>query len=282
MKKLLLLTLVCLTAIAHNCLYAQSCCQTNEWPLMALNADFGAAHLPPEPFDYTPADKDAAMITFKTLDAGKDGRAFYVPADEPADNVLLIFHEWWGLNDYIKLEAEKWKKMLPKTDVYAVDLYDGAVATDAKTAGTLANSLDKKRAETIIKGVLSKVGMDKKVATLGWCMGGSWSFTASLLAGNNAAACVMYYGFPEKDPKKIKELQTDVLYMWASKDKFITETIVTEFRQAVEATNHKITVHTFDADHAFANPSNPKHDALAAAQAEKYVEDFLKEKLQVD
>jgi carboxymethylenebutenolidase len=124
--------------------------------------------------------------------------------------------------------------------------------------------------------------MDKQVATLGWCMGGSWSFTATLLAGNNAVACVMYYGFPEKEAKKIQTLQTDILYIWGTQDKYITKRVVDEFGQQVRATGHKFEVHDFDAVHAFANPSNPKHDALASKQAEAITLKFFKAKLQMD
>jgi carboxymethylenebutenolidase len=261
---------------------AQSCCidKNADWHLLALNADFKASHLPPEPLEYTPASR-ASMISFNTTD-GKDGHAFYVPSDEPTNKVLIIFHEWWGLNDYIKREAENWQKLLGNIDVYAVDLYDGKVAVDAGTAGKLMNELEQKRGETIIKGVLSKIGMDKQVATLGWCMGGTWSFTAAILAGNNAAACVMYYGFPEKEAKRIKTLQTDVLYIWGSQDKFITKQIVDEFGQQVQATGHKFEMHPFDAVHAFANPSNPKYDALVAKKAEAITLKFLKTKLQME
>lgn len=261
---------------------AQSCCTDNgsDWRLLALNADFKAAHLAPEPFEYAPESR-SSMISFNTTDS-KEGHAFYVPSDEPTNQVLIIFHEWWGLNDYIKQEAEKWQKALGNVDVYAVDLYDGNVASDPAVASKLANSLDQKRGETIIKGLLSKIGMDKQVATLGWCMGGSWSFTASVLAGNNAVGCVMYYGFPEKEPAKIKTLQADVLYIWASQDKFITKNVVSEFGQQVTATGHKFELHEFVAVHAFANPSNPKHDALAAKKAEVLSLKFLKQKFQIE
>lgn len=280
MKNLFAACLLSAVMFLSHPIFAQSCCTPGQWPLLAMNDDFKEAHLVPEPFNYTPAK--GSMIQFETVDAGKPGNAFYIPSDEPTNHILFIFHEWWGLNDYIKQEAEKWQKDLGNVDVYAIDLYDGKIATDQKTASEYSSKLDNKRAENIIKGALKKAGNDKLVATLGWCMGGTWSFTATLLAGNNAAGCVMYYGFPEKSEKKIKTLQADVLYVWASQDNFITKNDVGEFQKAVEATGKKFTWHTFDAAHAFANPSNPKHDKLAAAQADAYALKFLKEKFQLD
>lgn len=282
MKTILTVIFFAFFLSAHLIVNAQGCCfdKNTDWQLLALNADFKASHLPPEPLEFIPESR-SSMISFNNTD-GKEGHAFYVPSDEPTNKALIIFHEWWGLNDYIKREAENWQKLLGNVDVYAVDLYDGNVATDPGTAGKLMNELEQKRGETIINGLLKKIGNDKLVATLGWCMGGSWSFTASMLAGNKAAACVMYYGFPEKELKKIKALQTDVLYIWGSQDKYITKQVVDEFGQQVQATGHKFEMHAFDAVHAFANPSNPKHDALASEKAKVITVKFLKAKLQLE
>jgi carboxymethylenebutenolidase len=172
--------------------------------------------------------------------------------------------------------------MLGNVDVYAVDLYDGAVATDATTAGKLSSGLDKKRAENIIRGVESLAGKDKGIATMGWCMGGTWAFTASLLAGQRSLGTVMYYGFPETDEKKIKTLTSDVLYIYASRDAHITKAVVDKFGAQVVETGHKFDLNTYDAVHAFANPSNPNHDALAATQAELLSKKFLQAKMMLD
>ena len=276
LKKLLTLVIGCTlvyTAQAQNC-----CVQDKDWVAMASTQQFSSFHEAPLPFQYE-SDK-GKMIEFDTKD-GKKGHAFYLPSDEATTNVLLIFPEWWGLNDYIKQEAERWQKMLGNIDVYAVDLYDGNVATTREEAQKYATALDEKRGKTIINGVIALAGKDKRIATLGWCMGGSWSFTASLLAGNQAAACVMYYGFPEQDSAVISTLQTDVLYNWASKDDFITKDKVDEFQENVETTGNDFKLHIFHANHAFANPSNPKHDPVATEEANKYTLDFLKEKLQL-
>lgn len=258
---------------------AQNCCvQDKGWIAMASATKFETAHEAPLPFEYAP--DHGKMIDFET-DEGKKGYAFYVPSDKPTNNVLLIFPEWWGVNDYIKQEAERWQKMLGNVDVYAIDLYDGKVAATPEEAKNLSISLDAKRGESIVNGVLSLAGTDKNIATLGWCMGGSWSFTAALLAGQQARACVMYYGFPEQDSAKISQLKCDVLYNRGAKDAFITKDKMDTFQKNVETAQHRLILHSFNADHAFANPSNPKHDPVATEQANSFALKFLKEKLQL-
>jgi carboxymethylenebutenolidase len=279
MKKIVTALFLAFTVlIINNQSLAQSCCQKpTGMQTLALNKKFKAAHEAPLPMHYAP--QKGSMMKFAT-EGGPDGNAFYVPADETTDNVLLVFHEWWGLNDYIKREAESWQKMLGgKVAVYAIDLYDGNVASTPEEAGKLMHNLTPQRGESIIRGLLKNIGETKKVATLGWCMGGSWSFTAAVAAGGQAQGCVMYYGFPEKDAARIKPLKCDILYIRGSKDNFIKEADVTAFENKVKVTGHNITMYSFPADHAFANPSNPKYDAKSAGEAQTLAVKFLKDKL---
>lgn len=259
----------------------QSCCekQTN-MQLLALNADFKALHAAPEPFTYTPK-AGSQMIRFTTPD-GKQGSAFYVPSPKTTDKVLIVFHEWWGLNDYIRQEAERWQEKLGgNVDVYAVDLYDGQVATTPDEAGKLMHALTQQRGDAIVKGLLQHIGNKKQVATLGWCMGGSWSFTGAVAAGKQCVGCVMYYGFPEQDVKRIKPLQANVLYIRGDQDKSIPEAPVLELQKQVTATGHSFEMKHFDAPHAFANPSNPAYDNELVAEAENFTLDFLRTSLRL-
>ena len=279
MKKLFISFLTVVLFIAANNAIAQSCCKKptgKGMQALALNKSFKAAHEAPLPISYTPAA--GSMIQF-TVAGEKDGNAFYIPATGQTDNVLFVFHEWWGLNDYVKKEAEKLQGMLGgNVDVYAIDLYDGQSAVTQEEASKLMSGLDPKRGEAIIRGALQKIGK-KNVATIGWCMGGSWSFTASVLAGPQALGCVMYYGFPEKNANKIKPLRCDVLYIRANQDGFITLADVEEFGKKVKVTGHDFILNKYDAVHAFANPSNPKYDVKAAGDAQVEALKFLKQKL---
>jgi carboxymethylenebutenolidase len=219
-------------------------------------------------------------MTFQTLD-GKKGRAYYVPALEATMRTLIVFHEWWGLNDYIRREADRLQDSLGPVDVYALDLYDGAVASTPEEAGKLSSSLDHRRTDVLIKGLLATIGHDNQIATIGWCMGGSYAFRASVLAEKQAYGCVMFYGFPEKDAKNITPLQTDVLYIRGTLDKFIPQQDVLQFGKSIEGTGKKFNLVNYEADHAFANPSNPHYDAMKAGQAEQDALRFLRRYMQL-
>lgn len=277
MKKILLLL-----TVLYGSLSAQnySCCVNtsvnHENNLLAMNESFAKSHLEPIPFML--ANPKGAMVNFKTTD-GKDAQAYEVKADKPTNKTLFIFHEWWGLNDYIKQEADKLSEELPDVNVYAIDLYDGKVATTREDAQKLMGGMSEDRSKAIIKGAVEMVGKKAKIYTIGWCMGGAWSLQATLLAGPQAAGCVMYYGMPETDLAKLKTLHCDVIGFFGTQDKYITPEVVKTFQDNMKKAGKKMTVYSYNDDHAFANPSNPKFDKVATEDAHKKAMAFLKERM---
>jgi carboxymethylenebutenolidase len=255
----------------------ESCCATptEQFAKFGESPVFASAHLAPEPFVYKA--EGGVMVMIPAADK-KDARIFEVKAAEPSTRYVFMFHEWWGLNDYIQREAEALQKELGSVNVIAIDLYDSKTANDPQTAGKLMGEVKEDRARTIIKAVMDRVGKDAKVATIGWCFGGGWSMQAALMLGMQASGCIIYYGMPEKDVKKIKTLNCDVLGIFGSKDAWISPKVVDEFKMNMESAKKKLEVKMYDADHAFANPSNPKHDKEKAADAHAAALQYLKGK----
>ncbi|KAB7729008.1 dienelactone hydrolase family protein [Rudanella paleaurantiibacter] len=237
---------------------------------------FRAQHAEPLPFNYVSAAGE--MITFNAPD-GKAANGFLLKAKKPSNKWLFVYQEWWGLNDYIKKEAEKFHGDLSDVNVLAVDMYDGAVATKQEDAAKLMQGADKNRLNSIIKGAIAYAGPEAEIASVGWCFGGGLSLQSAILEGKQAKGCVMYYGFPEMDVEKLKTLQTDVLGLFASKDGFISPKVVGQFEENMKKAGEKIEVKMYEADHAFANPSNPKFDKEATADAYKRALTYLKSRL---
>ena len=112
-------------------------------------------------------------------------------------------------------------------------------------------------------------------------MGGSWSQQAALRAATQADACVIYYGMPETNLDKLKELHAPVLGIFGNKDKWITPQVVSDYQGAMKKAGKKLTVQTYNADHAFANPSDPHHDKAASDDANKLAMAFLKRNMKL-
>jgi carboxymethylenebutenolidase len=254
-----------------------SCCSkktsTADFAMLGKNESFKASHLSPLPFHFEPAKGN--MVSILTRDGNKSN-AFVIKADNPTSNYIIMIHEWWGLNDYIKQEAEKLQAELVNVNVIAVDLYDGKVATDAEEASKYMGEAKEDRIRAILGGAIDYAGKDARIQTIGWCFGGGWSLQTAIMAGKQATGCVMYYGMPEKDINKLKTLNAPVIEIAASKDAWITPAVVSQFEKDMEALKKPITIKSYDADHAFANPSNPKYDKASAEDAHKLVVEFLK------
>lgn len=241
--------------------------------MLTQDKKFIASHLEPEPFVLeNPMGKP---ISYKTAD-GKEGYGYEIKNNKSTNKYVLVIHEWWGLNDYVKKESEKIFNALGDVNVIAVDLYDGKVALTRDSAAKYMGEVKTERAETIIKGVLAYAGNKAEIATIGWCFGGGWSMQAALLAGGQCKACVMYYGMPEEKPQKLKALNAPVLFVFAQQDKWINKDVVAKFEKRMTEEKKQFEIKSYDADHAFANPSNPKYNRTDAEDAFKHSMDFMR------
>lgn len=256
---------------------SQSCCQLPLTADAGFNAfassvSFRDAHLPPLPMQYNPVI--GQFVYLKTGD-GKEARVFEVKSGQSKGNTVLLFHEWWGLNDYILQEAERLHRDLGAT-VLALDLYDGKVTADPAEAAKLMESLNEKRVRNMIDAAIDYVGKFGKIQPLGWCMGGGWALQAALMSGARNYGCVVYYGMPELDTSRLAALEGPVLGIYAKQDEWITPELVSKFEGAMKQAGKPLTVYSYDAGHAFANPSNPKFNKAARDDARQKAVEFLK------
>lgn len=250
-------------------------CGVSGMQQLAGDPAFVALHEAPLPFTYV--SKAGEMTTFSTAD-GKTANAFLLKSKKPSNKWLLVYQEWWGLNDNIKMQAETFYNDLKNVNVIAVDMYDGNVATAPAEAAKLMQG-DKARFATIMKGAIAYAGPKAEIASVGWCFGGSLSLQSAMLAGKQAKGCVMYYGFPEQDVEKLKTLNTDVLGLFGNKDQNINPRVVSTFEENMKKAGEKIEVVRYEAGHGFANPSNPVYDKAATADAYKRALGYLKDRL---
>lgn len=266
--------------LAINLIQAQdksSCCQVNvDFTSFASDKEFRDAHQNPNAFVLN--DAKGKMIKFKTK-SGNEANAYFVESKNKSNKYILVFHEWWGLNDHIKREADELNEKLGDVNIIALDLYNGKVASTREDAAKYMQSVNKDRAIEIVKGAFEFAGKDAEIGTIGWCFGGGWSLQASILAGKQGKACVMYYGIIENTSETFKELNAPVLGIFAEKDGWVTPEVYGNLEKNLKAAGKKVTVKSFNADHAFANPSNPNYDKQATKEAKELTLKFFNENL---
>jgi carboxymethylenebutenolidase len=210
-------------------------------------------------------------VHFKA-DGGPDAGGFYVPPAKKSHAAIILVHEFWGLNDYIRRESERLNAETGYA-VLAIDLYDGKVATDATTASKYMQGVNQERCLAIAEGAVHspKSGTfgfrPKTIGTVGYCFGGGWSERTAIVGGPAVQACVVYYGMPDITPPSLARLKAPVLMFQAKRDGWINDKVVSDFAAAMKTAHRSFEYHAYEADHAFANPSNPHYDKVAAADA---------------
>ncbi|MEM1320264.1 MAG: dienelactone hydrolase family protein [Bacteroidota bacterium] len=276
-KKTIFLSIaLCLLALCISCGEASTSKTEGEgMNKFANDKEFKEAHEEPTKLEY---EEKGQWISFATED-GQEGKAYALKTEAASDKYLFVIHEWWGLNDNVKREAERYFEELSGTNVLALDLYDGNVADNREDASKYMQAVKEERANAIIKGALAHAGENAKVATVGWCFGGGWSLRSSILAENQGVGCVIYYGAPVEKADQLVPLKADVLGIFAEKDGWITPKVVSDFEALAKATGKSVKVHQFDADHAFANPSSPRYNEAAATAANQLTLAFLQDHL---
>lgn len=280
MKQFFLLGLLAITAAALMSYHSQqpkpvylskaclqSCAAYETAELVALdgkNKAFVGLHENPIPFQL-----DSLLgnnINFNTPD-GQKGSGYYIKPKQKTNKWLIVIQEWWGLNNYIKREAQKLSADLPNYHVLAIDMYDGKVATTRDSAAKYMSSTSKDRLEAIVKGAIEHAGKKAQIYSIGWCFGGAWSLQTAILAGKQAAGCVMYYGRPEMDVAKLQTISCDVLGFFGRQDRGISVDMVNKFEENMKQQGKSININFYDAGHGFANPSNPSFNVEATNDA---------------
>ncbi|MBK9257059.1 MAG: dienelactone hydrolase family protein [Saprospiraceae bacterium] len=249
---------------------------TSEFAKLGMDLTFVIAHQEPLPFILE--NQTGSIIKFGCKD-GKDGQGYYIPSKVKSDQYIFVIHEWWGLNDYIKREAENMAIAFPNAHILALDIYDGKVATTREEAAASMQSVTQERAENIVHGASEWSGKSAKIATIGWCFGGAWSLKSSILLEEKAVACVIYYGMPVQNEAELKQLKAPVLGIFATQDGWITQKVVQDFEDQMKTLGKSVDIHFYEAVHAFANPSNPGFDKVATEDAGTKTMAFLKKHL---
>jgi carboxymethylenebutenolidase len=202
---------------------------------------------------------DAGMINY-TQDSTRIRGYLALPKGEGTHAAVLVIQEWWGLNDWVKQQADSLAKR--GYVAFAPDLYKGKVAHDEETAHQLLSGLAEDdamrtlRASTDFLRSRSDVRAHA-VGVIGWCVGGRYAIRAAA-ADPGLRACVMYYGTPLTDPATIGQVQAAVLGNFGGADKGPSPDQVKAFEEALKKAGKKVDFKIYpDAGHAFANVNNP-------------------------
>jgi carboxymethylenebutenolidase len=214
--------------------------------------------------------------------AGPSGelQAAWAPATD-ARGAVLVIHENKGLNDYIRSVAGRFAGI--GYSALAIDLLSaqGGTGTFADPAEATAalGSLPPEQAVADLKSGIDelqrRVPSGKKIAAVGFCMGGGFVWRLLASGEPRLAAAVPFYGPTPDNPDFAGSKDVAVLGIYAAQDQRVNagEPVA---RAALEKAGMVFELITEpDANHAFFNDTGDRYNPTAADDAWRRVQDWF-------
>ena len=202
------------------------------------------------------------------------------PRDARRHRAIIVIHEWWGLNEWVKEQAEK--LAANGYVALAVDLYQGKVTADPSEARKLKHSLRQDRAVGNLKAAFNYLAGrpdvdEKHISSLGWSMGGGLAVQLAIHEPQ-LAACVVNYGPLPTDIGDIQKINARVLGIFGSLDRGIPPDKVRAFERRMNAAGKRVDIEIYDGvGHGFENPTNQTgYRPVAAVDAWLHTLEFLR------
>jgi carboxymethylenebutenolidase len=198
-------------------------------------------------------------VEFETRSGKKASGELAIPAGAGKAPSVVLIQEWWGVNDHIKsilsrLAADGFLALAP-------DLYHGKITKDPEEAGKLMTALDHEQAlEEIEAAAMYLTGHERaggRVGVMGFCMGGMLAFRSAERISDFSCA-VPFYGAPPPDQYNVSKVRSPILAHFAGRDQWAKPEIAEAIQRNLTARGGTMTLHVYDADHAFANDTRPE------------------------
>lgn len=210
--------------------------------------------------------------------SGKDSVEAYLslPQTEGPFPAIIIIHEWWGLTDWIRTNADAFANK--GYAALAIDLYRGKSTKNSDEAHELMRGLPPDRVSRDLQAAYAFIQnnpkVDKKrIAVIGWCMGGGYALQAATILPKLKAA-VMNYGNIFSDAANVRKIGCPLLGIFGETDRGIPMMDVQNFEQALKDAKKDSRIIIYrNVGHAFMNPNNKdgyNHDITERAWRETF------------
>ena len=207
----------------------------------------------------------------------------YTPSGPGPFPGIIVIHEWWGLNDWVKEQAAKLADQ--GYAALAIDLYRGKVAKTSDEAHEIMRGVPEDRAKRDLHAAFQYLVSQKnvkpnRIGAIGWCMGGGYALDVALQEPT-LAADVINYGHLATDQNALKNISAAILGIFGGQDRGIPVEDVKQFQKSLQDMGKRVEIKIYsDAGHGFQNPNNKDgYRADDAADAWKRILTFLADTL---
>ena len=204
-----------------------------------------------------------ARVVEKNVDYTYDGQSMkgylaYDDAKQGAKPGVLVVHEWWGLNEYVRARTRQMAEM--GYVAFAPDMYGGGQVTrDPKVAGEWSGKVHPElaaRAKAGLDVLKKQPGVDaQRLGAMGFCFGGS-TVLALAYSGEDLKGVVSFHGglFPPEDAQ-LGKIKPSIAILHGEADTFVKPETIAQVKQSLERGKVDWYMVTYaQAVHAFTNP----------------------------
>jgi dienelactone hydrolase len=200
-------------------------------------------------------------LSYKADTITANGYVVYNDNQDGKRPAVLIVHEWWGQNDYVRTRAKQLAEM--GYIAMAVDMFGGGRnASNPEEAQALAGpfyqnpQLARTRLDAALQQLKGLAQTDTaQVAAIGYCFGGFVVLNAAKL-GADLDGVVSFHGNLGGASVNKSSLKARVLIAHGAADPFVPEAEVAAFRKAMDSVGADYTFKAYqNATHAFTNPN---------------------------
>ncbi len=177
--------------------------------------------------------------------------------------VVLVVHEWWGLNDYAKSRARQLAQL--GYLAIAVDLYGNNQTADNPEGASLLSGpiydnpkMAKKRFDAAIAKIKTySVADTTQMAAIGYCFGGAMVLNFARLGEKELKGIVSFHGNLKGVPISKNILHNKILVCNGEADKFVSPEEISTFKRQMDSIKANYTFKSYpNATHAFSNPAS--------------------------
>lgn len=208
-----------------------------------------------------------SLIEFPRPD-GKSAPGYFAPARDHGAPGVVLFEEWWGLDERIKVTADRLASS--GFNVIVPDLYRGRSAATGDEANHLMEGLDFADAATQDAAGAARYLREhgaKHVGVAGFCMGGALAML-SVMHGREFEAASVWYGYPPADAGDPGTIAVPIQGHWATEDGFFNLEGVDAIERKLKAAGVPLEFHRYEAQHGFYNTGEVGQGGLGHYHAE--------------
>ncbi len=180
---------------------------------------------------------------------------------------VIVFPEWWGLNDYAKTRARQLAAM--GYVAFAADLYgDGKVIDlahpeDAKGMATSLRANQgvwRGRAAAAFQQLAARPNVDAtKIAAIGYCLGGSTALQLAYTGADLKAVTTFHAGLPTPTAAEAAAMKAKVLVCHGGADPAVPMKAVIDLKTAMDGAKKPLEVVSYaGVVHSFTSPDADK------------------------